>query len=456
MSNGEEYFNLRRAEVASRLEPMLANSAVARQWYAGFKPASLYSEAGEYDGHVASKDAADAALSAAGSAQSMVDIVRHTEDFILHFCGFSATSPPTKYLTNGVHFQFEMSTADLLGTDLPMPSQCDDTPDHVKSLFDDVNVCSAELLLRSVTVDDVANPFSPGQPMGKLLKLPLFAQCMLVLINAVEATWFQSALPDCPLAINLYASLMEPDAPLLELVRGASVVEVMELTKGCKRNESVVLAANALREAGYVLLLDDFDAAHPARNANATGVKVSVFTNAFHALQTFRGLDSAGEQILPFKQAPPCLDKPKPQAFDILDYYGQLVPKLQPNSRVLVMEGSENCLKSEVSPGPPLNFGEPLATLASAHVYKAVALTLSSMAGEGYTARLVHQGGRALYAHEVFDSAAQQVITALNKSMPAARAGDAGTMSWIGTEAVRRAALQTRKLVCAIQDSGAS
>jgi len=59
----------------------------------------------------------------------------------------------------------------------------------------------------------LANPSPPGQPMGKLLKLPVFAQYILILINSVEARWFQAALPDVPLAINVYASLTQADLP---------------------------------------------------------------------------------------------------------------------------------------------------------------------------------------------------------------------------------------------------
>lgn len=451
VTDAEAYFDCRRAEIASRLDPMLANSAVVQRWFADFEVAGLCDEAGGYDGLPATQEPAAAAVAAARAAQSGEDVVRHTEEFILHFCGFSASSPPTRYLTNGLHFQYEMNTAALLSAALPSPQECDDTPAHVKALFDDVDICSAELLLRTVTADGVANPFSPGQPMGKLLKLPMFAQCLLVLMNAVEAAWFESELPACPMAINLYASLMEPGSPVLSLARGASTVEVMELTKGCKRDGSAVLCANALRAAGHVVLLDDFDAAHPAAAADASGVKTSVFLNAFHSLQAFRGVDAAGGPLLPFLQAAACLDKPEPRAFDVLDYYGQLLPKLQPKSRVLVMEGSENCLKAEVSPGPPLNFAEPRATLASAHVFKAAALALAGMADGGPAARLVHQGGRALYADESFDEDAAQVVAALKKPMAAARAGDAGTVSWMGTEATRRAAMQRRKLVCGIQ-----
>lgn len=334
-----------------------------------------------------------------------------------------------------------------MSIDLPLLQDVQDSPADVKSLFDDVSVCSAELLLRTVTEDYVANPFSPGQPMGKLLKLPKFAQCILVLINSTEAAWYQAELPHLPLAINVYASLMDMNAPISPLVSGARVIEVMELTKGCERGQSVEACADCLRENGFVVLLDDFDEKHPASSATASGVKVSVFANAFHSLQAFKGVDNSGAPLLPFTRAPPRVQTANPRAPNLLDYYGQLLPTLQPTCRLVVMEGSENCLKAEVSPGPPLNFAEPTATLATAHVYRAAALTLASMAAEGVSPRMVHQGGRALYAHESFDADVTLLIAALGKSMPAARTSDAGTMSWLGTEAVRRAAMQSRGAV---------
>jgi len=114
------------------------------------------------------------------------------------------------------------------------------------------------------------------------------------------------------------------------------------------------------------------------------------------------------------------------------------------------MEGSENCLKSEVQ-GAPLNFSEPGATVASAHVYQAAARAMRANQPEGQSFQMLHQGGRALYEDEHFDEDACAVIEASGKPMPAARAGDAGTLAWIGSEAVRRAAMQQRPLVCGIK-----
>jgi len=114
------------------------------------------------------------------------------------------------------------------------------------------------------------------------------------------------------------------------------------------------------------------------------------------------------------------------------------------------MEGSENCLKSEVSPGPPLNFGEPKATTASAHVYQVAARALQTTQPEGQEFEMYHQGGRALYADEDFDEEASAVIAKSTKPMPAARTGDAGTMAWMGVEAVRRAGMQSRLPVCGV------
>jgi len=64
-------------------------------------------------------------------------------------------------------------------------------------------------------------------PMSFLLKLPMYAQLVMVLTNVVEATWYQEDIPDCPIAINLYASLLVDGAPILDMVLGVHVVEVM-------------------------------------------------------------------------------------------------------------------------------------------------------------------------------------------------------------------------------------
>merc|ERR1712070_411142 len=96
------------------------------------------------------------------------------------------------------------------------------------------------------------------------------------------------------------------------------------------------------------------------------------------------------------------------------------------------------------------NFGEPRATIASAHVYQAAARALCACQPVGQSFQMLHQGGRALYHDEVFDEDACAVIEACGKQMAAARTNDAGTMAWIGSEAVRRAAMQQRPLVCGI------
>jgi hypothetical protein len=145
----------------------------------------------------------------------------------------------------------------------------------------------------------------------------------------------------------------------------------------------------------------------------------------------------------------PFVEKGQVNHFDVVDFYGSLVQKHQRGAQVLVMEGSENCLKSEIQ-GPPFNFSEPKATTASAHVYQAAARTLCANLPEGRSLQMLHQGGRALYDDEDFDEDASAVIAASGKQMAAARTGDAGTMAWIGTEAVRRAAMQQRPLVCGL------
>jgi len=286
--------------------------------------------------------------------------------------------------------------------------------------------------------------------MGKLLKLPLIAQLVLVLTNAVEAVWYQEAIPGCPMGINVYASLLVADAPVLQMTAGVNVVEIMELTKGAKRGREVDSWVDEIRGAGATVLLDDFDAKHPGLDSRPDGIKVCVFANAFHSLQAFKNepLGSLATPLLPITDVPH-VEKERFNAFDMLDFYGGIVPQHQNGARVLVMEGSENCLKSEIQ-GPPLNFGERRATTASAHVYQLAARSLCANLPEGESLQMLHQGGRALYDSDVFDADASAVISACGKQMSAARAGDAGTMSWIGTEAVRRAAMKQRPLVCGI------
>lgn len=145
----------------------------------------------------------------------------------------------------------------------------------------------------------------------------------------------------------------------------------------------------------------------------------------------------------------PSVQKERINSFDMVDFYGQLVPKHQNGVQILVMEGSENCLKSEAQ-GPPFNFKEPKATTATAHVYQTAARTLCASQPEGRSLQMLHQGGRALYDDEDFDEDACAVIAASGKQMAAARTGDAGTIAWIGSEAVRRATMQQRLLVCGV------
>merc|ERR1712072_944769 len=99
---------------------------------------------------------------------------------------------------------------------------------------------------------------------------------------------------------------------------------------------------------GKQVLIDDFDANHPCLDSEADGIKVSVFANAFHSLQSFK--DGGAVAELPVAQ------KEKVNSMDYKDYHGSLVPMHQPKAKILIMEGSENCLKSEKSPGPPLDF----------------------------------------------------------------------------------------------------
>jgi len=305
------------------------------------------------------------------------------------------------------------------------------------------NIGMAELLLRCVveTSDGclLASPFSPGMPMGKLLKLPLFAQFVMVLTNAVEAMWYQEAVPTCPMGINVYASLLIAEAPVQQMVAGVSIIEIMEMTKGAKRGPDVDNWVSKIRETGATVMLDDFDATHPGVSSTPDGIKVNVFANAFHSLQMFKNPLTEIEFS----------DKEKADAFNVMDYYGSIVPKYQSHAKILIMEGSENCLKSEV-PGPPLNFQEPRATTASAFVYQVAARAMRANQPDGQVFEMFHQGGRALYADEDFDDEACAVVAASGQPMTAARTVHAGTIAWVGQEAVRRAAMQTRPQVCGL------
>jgi len=119
--------------------------------------------------------------------------------------------------------------------------------------------------------------------------------------------------------------------------------------------------------------------------------------------------------------------------------------------RKLVMEGSENCQKSEVK-GAPFDFNNPPATTASAHVYQAAARSLS-LRSEDF--KMVQQGFRALYDDEDFDKDARANIQSLGKPMEKARM-EAGTIASFGDEAKRRAALKVRPLVCGVIKLSAS
>jgi hypothetical protein len=455
----ETYLRIRREEVGKRLQGSL-ESPIVRRWLEEFSERELYEEkdgAEKYMGDANAEGDAKAALERAKATADPIEMVAAVEYFILCFCGFSVMKPlKARGIINAVHSQFNVDVNRLLGTSLPLPSKDGAPTDAEKALFDDADVAFAELLLRCVveTSDGnlIGSPFSAGAPMGKLLKLPLFAQFVMVLINAVEAVWYQEEIPTCPMAINLYASLLVAEAPVLQMISGVKVIEIMELTKGAKRGPEVDDWVDVIRATGATVLLDDFDAKHPGIGSKPDGIKVSVFANAFHSLQTFKNepLGEEEEMLLPIT-AIPFVEKEKVNAFDVVDYHGSIVPKYQPGAKILVMEGSENCLKSEAKEGPPLNFKEPGSTTASAHVYQAAARAMLAHQPEGQAFQMLHQGGRALYEDEEFDAEACAVIEACGKSMPAARAGEAGTMAWIGEEAVRRVKMQSRLPVSGVK-----
>lgn len=450
----DSYIHMRRTEVARKLKESLDISSAARCWLADLAEDDLYEEKdGErtFAGNMGAEDTVKAALARVKAAEDPMEIVSAVEDFILCFCGFDTMKPwKAKCIVNALHFQYEVDQDTLMRNPLPLPSDGSVPTDDVKALFDDAKVSSAELLLRCVveTSDGglLASAFSPGPPMGKLLKLPILMQFVMVLTNAVEANWYQEALPECPMAINVYAALLVDDAPVMQMVSGVSVIEVMEMSKGARRGPEVDVWIGRIREAGARVLLDDFDASHPGVDSKPDGLKVSVFANAFHSLQI-----SKNPAMLPIHEMP-FVEKEAAKPFDIMDYYCSIVPKHQSGVQILVMEGSENCMKSE-NPGPPLQFNDAVTT-ASAHVYLAAAIALRASQPEGQTFQMFHQGGRALYEDEEFDEDACAMIKASGKSMELARKSDVGTFSWMGCEAVRRAAMQARPLVCGIQTKG--
>merc|ERR1712159_404692 len=119
-----------------------------------------------------------------------------------------------------------------------------------------------------------------------------------------------------------------------------------------------------------------------------------MFQNAAHTLQMFK------EGKLPenFSEADAA------DVSSLVGFYSSFIRKAMPKVSFLVMEGSENCMKSELQPGqkgPPVNFSEPRATLATALVYKAAASILDISKKPGF--QMMQQGGRALYEGELFD-----------------------------------------------------
>lgn len=447
--DAEAYIARRRQEVANRLQAILQNSQVAN-WLESFTEADLHKEdsgkeSGDYLGNASCKPQSVAALQMAKTTQCPVQRVASIEEFILSFCGFRTIK--AKYIVNAVHFQFSVDTQKLLSTQLAAPSAVEEPSAAEKALFDEADIAYAELLLRVVVETDdglVANPFSPGIHMSYLQKLPLFAQLVMVLINTVEAEWYQQSIPGCPMAINLYASLLTDDAPIEQMIGGAKVVEVMEMTKGATRGPGVVKAVRQIRERGAIVMLDDYDMKHPAIDSKPDGIKLSVMANASYSLQALKSDGAPVEN--------PTVEESEINDSHFMDFFHGFVPQTQPDIKWLVMEGSENCLKSEVKPGPPLDFKEKKATIASAHVYQTAARVLCAMQPD---LKILHQGGRALYDDEEFDKDALQVMKRLSKPPQAERAG-AGTMAWMGQEAARRAIMRVRPLVCGVTKKNAA
>merc|ERR1712070_1034927 len=417
----------------------MGNSKV-KAWWDAFSVEGLYSE-GKYQGDAAGEHEAAAAVHRAKATNNLMELVAAVDDFIRFFCGFHSIK--ARCLTNAVHFQFEVDRDALISKELPQPSECDMPSEDVRGIFDQSKVAAGELLLRAVVETDdgslIANAFSAGKPMGLLQKLPVYAQFVMVLTNAVEAVWYEQAIPNCKLSLNVYASLLVDGAPVLEMLDGVSSVEVMEMTKGVERG-GVREWVTQIRDRGIEVLLDDFDSRHPGAGSSCDGVKICVFANAFHTLQAVN--EDGGPQDVEV------VKKEKLNDMDFRDYHCSLVPTVQPCISKMVFEGSENCMKSTVSPGPPLTFDNAQATTASVHVYQTAA-KIQGLQNPGL--QMVHQGGRALYDDEEFDDDVLALLRNLGKDPSgSARKGDAGTMAWMGSEATRRANMKTRPLVCGV------
>lgn len=452
----EGYMGIRRNEVAKLLQSAFACSPPVRNWFELLgkqheegRYVEMYEE-GRYSGNESGEAQAVDALQRAKrilvsketvAVEEFIPLVIAMEEFIIYFCGFNAVKAVC--IVNALHFQFSVDIQRFLDAQLTAPSAIKESSAADRALFDQSEIASAELLLRVIVEKDdgtlVANPCSPGRPMGGLSKLPVFAQLVMVLTNAVEAKWYQQEIPDCPLAINLYASLLVENAPLQQMTEHVQVVEIMEMTKGAQRSDAVVDGVRWLREQGKLVLLDDFDSKHPAFQSSPHGIKISVMANASHALQVLK--EDGAPTLMPLAS-----EKAEVKDSNYRDFYCSSVPRHQPNIKFVVMEGSENCIRSEVK-GPPLNFGEMRATLATAHLYKAAIMALCTMQPD---LKMYQQGGRALYADEVFDPEALSVLARLDKQEKVARVSEAGTMAWMGQEAVRRAAMKFRPFVCGV------
>lgn len=271
----------------------------------------------------------------------------------------------------------------------------------------------------------------------------MFAQLIMVLGSAVDGNAYQNQMPDLPLSINVYAGLLCEDAPVLKIVEGVRVLEVMEMTRGARRTPALSSWVNELQSHGYRVMLDDFNTQHPALESTPTGIKVCMFQNAAHSLQMFK----EGRLPANFTEADAA------DVSSVVGFYASFIRTTVPKASVLVMEGSENGMKSDLQPGqkgPPLNFSEPMATQATALVYKAAASILEASNREGF--QMMQQGGRALYGDELFDEGVTAMVEACGKPIEAARR-EAGTMAWTGSLAPLHASRKTRSLVCGVGSS---